>query len=163
MDRGPSGHYQTTVDTDSTVIVHQDPCIDCLREALIPTRKDTDSLVGPDRAEYRSVLGKLGSLPYQLLLLEVCIGVSQRHHIRRQGTQQSGENGEGQATEVTLCSFAWASRVSQMLPKNNSDGIFICQPRNKERNAKASFFESYKIRRTVLSTTVAELYAFMKR
>ena len=55
--------------------------------------------------------------------------------------------------------------------KNNADGssqrgqcIFICQPRNKERDTKGSLidYESHKIKRTVLSTTVAELYAFMK-
>ena len=42
--------------------------------------------------------------------------------------------------------------------------IFICQPRNKERDTKGSLidYESHKIKRTVLSTTVAELYAFMK-
>ena len=54
---------------------------------------------------------------------------------------------------------------------NNSDGssqrgqcIFICQPRNKERDTKGSLidYKSRKIKRTVLSTTVAELYAFMK-
>ena len=55
--------------------------------------------------------------------------------------------------------------------KNNDDGssqrgqrIFTCQPRNKERDTKGSLidYESHKIKRTVLSTTVAELYAFMK-
>ena len=55
--------------------------------------------------------------------------------------------------------------------KNNADGssqrgqcIFICQPRNKERDTRGSLidYESHKIKRTVLSTTVAELYAFMK-
>ena len=55
--------------------------------------------------------------------------------------------------------------------KNNADGssqrgqcIFICQPRNKERDTKGSLidYESHKIKNTVLSTTVAELYAFMK-
>ena len=57
--------------------------------------------------------------------------------------------------------------------KNNADGssqrgqrIFICQPRNKERerDTKGSLidYESHKIKRTVLSTTVAELYAFVK-
>ena len=54
--------------------------------------------------------------------------------------------------------------------KNNSDGssqldqgIFICQPGNKERDAKGSWIdnESHKIKRTVLPTAVA-LYAFMK-
>ena len=55
--------------------------------------------------------------------------------------------------------------------KNNADGssqrgqcIFICQPRSKEGDTKRSLidYESHKIKRTVLSTTVAELYAFMK-
>ena len=55
--------------------------------------------------------------------------------------------------------------------KNNSDGssqrsqcIFICQPRNKDRDTKGSLidFESHKIKRTVFWTTVAELSAFMK-
>ena len=55
--------------------------------------------------------------------------------------------------------------------KNNLDGssqrgqcIFICQPRSKERHTKGSLidYESHKIKRTVPSTTVAELYAFMK-
>ena len=55
--------------------------------------------------------------------------------------------------------------------ENNADGswqrgqcIFICQPRNKERDAKGSSidYESHKNKRTVLSTTVAELCAFMK-
>ena len=55
--------------------------------------------------------------------------------------------------------------------KNNADGswqrgqcIFICQPRNKERDTRGSLidYESHKIKSTVLSTTVAELYAFMK-
>ena len=40
----------------------------------------------------------------------------------------------------------------------------MCQPRNKERDTRGSLidYESHKIKRTVLSTTVAELYAFMK-
>ena len=55
--------------------------------------------------------------------------------------------------------------------KNNSDGssqcgqcIFTCQPRNRERDTKGSLidYEPHKIKRTVLSTTVAELYAFTK-
>ena len=55
--------------------------------------------------------------------------------------------------------------------KNNADGssqrgqcIFICQPRSKERDTRGSLidYESHKIKRTVLSTTVAELYAVMK-
>ena len=55
--------------------------------------------------------------------------------------------------------------------KNNSDGssqrgqcIFTCQPRNMERDTRGSLidYESHKIKRTVLSTTVAELHAFMK-
>ena len=54
--------------------------------------------------------------------------------------------------------------------KNNSDGssqrgqcIFICQPRNKERDMQGSLIDTpRKIKRTVLSTTVAEFYAFMK-
>ena len=43
-------------------------------------------------------------------------------------------------------------------------GIFIGQPRNKERDTKGSLidYELHKIKRTVLSTTVAELYALMK-
>ena len=54
----------------------------------------------------------------------------------------------------------------------NSDGssqrgqcVFLRQPRNKERDTKGSLIDdaSHKIKRTVLSTTVAELYAFMKR
>ena len=55
--------------------------------------------------------------------------------------------------------------------KNNSDGssqrgqcILICHHRNKERDTKGSLidYESRKIKRTVLSTTVAELYALTK-
>ena len=57
--------------------------------------------------------------------------------------------------------------------RNNSDKssqramvIFMAEPprREKSRNTKGSliFFESTKIKRTTLSTTVAELYALMK-
>ena len=55
--------------------------------------------------------------------------------------------------------------------KNNPDGssqrgqcVFICQPRNKGRDTEGSLidYESRKIKRTVLSTTDAELHAFMK-
>ena len=56
--------------------------------------------------------------------------------------------------------------------RNNSDKssqramvIFMAEPRKeKSRNTKGSliFFESTKIKRTTLSTTVAELYALMK-
>ena len=57
-------------------------------------------------------------------------------------------------------------------PRNNSDKssqramvIFMSEPRKeKSRNSRGSliFFESTKIKRTTLSTTVAELYALMK-
>ena len=56
--------------------------------------------------------------------------------------------------------------------RNNSDKssqramvIFMAEPRKeKSKNTKGSliFFESTKIKRTTLSTTVAELYALMK-
>ena len=56
--------------------------------------------------------------------------------------------------------------------RNNSDKssqramvIFMSEPRKeKSRNSRGSliFFESTKIKRTTLSTTVAELYALMK-
>ena len=53
---------QRTIKQGSTVVVRQDLCIDDLHEPLTPNGKDTDSLVGPDLVEYRSVLGKLNWL-----------------------------------------------------------------------------------------------------
>ena len=50
---------QRIIKQGTTVTVHQDLCIEDLHEALIPKGKDTDSLVGFDLTEYRSVLGKL--------------------------------------------------------------------------------------------------------
>ena len=55
--------------------------------------------------------------------------------------------------------------------RNNSDSssqrgqtIFLAEPRNKHQNSKGSLveFESHKINRTTLSTTVSELYSLMK-
>ena len=66
---------------------------------------------------------------------------------------------------------SWGSRMqpTRITPtalRKRGQCIFVCQPRNKERDIKGSLklidYESHKIKRTVLSTTVAELYAFMK-
>ena len=55
--------------------------------------------------------------------------------------------------------------------RNNSDSssqrgqaIFLAEPRKKHQNSKGSLveFESHKINRTTLSTTVSELYSLMK-
>ena len=55
--------------------------------------------------------------------------------------------------------------------RNNSDSssqrgqaIFLAEPRNKHQNSRGSLveFESHKINRTTLSTTVSELYSLMK-
>ena len=55
--------------------------------------------------------------------------------------------------------------------RNNADGssqraqgIFLCEARNKTPNTRGSLvdFESHKITRTTLSTTVSELYSAMK-
>merc|ERR1712217_700968 len=55
--------------------------------------------------------------------------------------------------------------------RNNSDfssqrgqAIFLAEPRNKHQNSKGSLveFESHKINKTTLSTTVSELYSLLK-
>ena len=53
---------QRIIKQGATVTIHQDLCSEDLHEALIPKGKDTDSLLGPDLTEYRSVLGKLNWL-----------------------------------------------------------------------------------------------------
>ena len=133
--------------------VRQDLCIEDLHEALISKGKDTDSLVGPDLTEYRSVLGKLLDAKELNKFVRLAKDKPQR------------------------LLYAAIKRVPRWMGfidaacKNNSDGpsqrgqcIFLCQPRNKERDTKGSLiaYESHKIKRTVLSTTVAELYVFMK-
>ena len=57
-----------------------------------------------------------------------------------------------------------ASRNNNDKPSQRAVVIFMAEPRrDKSRNTKGSliFFESTKIKRTTLSTTVAELYALM--
>ena len=44
-------------------------------------------------------------------LFETFCGASQHHHIRCQRVEQSGQDGEGQTTEITLCSFAWSPKT----------------------------------------------------
>ena len=155
---------QRIIKQGATVTVHQDLCIEDRHEALIPKGKDSDALVGADLTEYRSVLGKLNWLQSRT-----------QFHISYYFSRCASA-----ADNATILDAKELNKVVRMVKdkpqrllyapikgmprlmgfpdaayKNNADGssqrgqcIFICQPRNKER--------------TVLSTTVAELYAFMK-
>ena len=171
---------QRIIKQGATVMVHQDLCIEDLHEALIPKGKDSDALVGADLTEYRSVLGKLNWLQSRT-----------QFHISYHFSRCA--SAAANATIMDAKELNKVVRLVKDKPqrllyapikgtprlmgfpdaayKNNSDGssqrgqcIFICQPRNKERDTKGSLidYESHKIKRTVLSTTVAELYAFMK-
>ena len=171
---------QRIIKQGATVIVHQDLCIEDLHEALIPKGNDGDALTGADLTEYRSVLGKLNWLQSRT-----------QFHISYHFSRCA--SAAANATIMDAKELNKVVRLVKDKPqrllyapikgtprlmgfpdaayKNNSDGssqrgqcIFICQPRNKERDTKGSLidYESHKIKRTVLSTTVAELYAFMK-
>ena len=149
-------------------------------EAMIPKGKDSDALVGSDLTEYRSVLGKLNWLQSRT-----------QFHISYYFSRCA--SAAANATILDAKELNKVVRMVKDKPqrllyapikgtprlmgfpdaayKNNADGssqrgqcIFICQPRNKERDTRGSLidYESHKIKRTVLSTTVAELYAFMK-
>ena len=171
---------QRIIKQGATVMVHQDLCIEDLHEALIPKGNDGDALVGADLTEYRSVLGKLNWLQSRT-----------QFHISYHFSRCA--SAAANATILDAKELNKVVRMVKDKPqrllyapikgtprlmgfpdaayKNNADGssqrgqcIFICQPRNKERDTKGSLidYESHKIKRTVLSTTVAELYAFMK-
>ena len=172
---------QGIIKQGATVMVHQDLCIEDLHEALIPKGNDGDALVGAeDLTEYRSVLGKLNWLQSRT-----------QFHISYHFSRCA--SAAANATIMDAKELNKVVRMVKDKPqrllyapikgtprlmgfpdaayKNNADGssqrgqcIFICQPRNKERDTKGSLidYESHKIKRTVLSTTVAELYAFMK-
>ena len=171
---------QRIIKQGATVMVHQDLCIEDLHEALIPKGKDSDALVGADLTEYRSVLGKLNWLQSRT-----------QFHISYHFSRCA--SAAASATIMDAKELNKVVRLVKDKPqrllyapikgtprlmgfpdaayKNNADGssqrgqcIFICQPRNKERDTRGSLidYESHKIKRTVLSTTVAELYAFMK-
>ena len=171
---------QRIIKQGATVIVHQDLCIEDLHEALIPKGNDGDALTGADLTEYRSVLGKLNWLQSRT-----------QFHISYHFSRCA--SAAANATIMDAKELNKVVRLVKDKPqrllyapikgtprlmgfpdaayKNNADGssqrgqcIFICQPRNKERDTKGSLidYESHKIKRTVLSTTVAELYAFMK-
>ena len=171
---------QRIIKQGATVMVHQDLCIEDLHEALIPKGNDGDALVGADLTEYRSVLGKLNWLQSRT-----------QFHISYHFSRCA--SAAASATIMDAKELNKVVRMVKDKPqrllyapikgtprlmgfpdaayKNNADGssqrgqcIFICQPRNKERDTKGSLidYESHKIKRTVLSTTVAELYAFMK-
>ena len=171
---------QRIIKQGATVMVHQDLCIEDLHEALIPKGNDGDALVGADLTEYRSVLGKLNWLQSRT-----------QFHISYHFSRCA--SAAANATIMDAKELNKVVRLVKDKPqrllyapikgtprlmgfpdaayKNNADGssqrgqcIFICQPRNKERDTKGSLidYESHKIKRTVLSTTVAELYAFMK-
>ena len=171
---------QRIIKQGATVIVHQDLCIEDLHEALIPKGNDGDALTGADLTEYRSVLGKLNWLQSRT-----------QFHISYHFSRCA--SAAANATIMDAKELNKVVRLVKDKPqrllyapikgtprlmgfpdaayKNNADGssqrgqcIFICQPRNKERDTRGSLidYESHKIKRTVLSTTVAELYAFMK-
>ena len=171
---------QRIIKQGATVMVHQDLCIEDLHEALIPKGKDSDALVGADLTEYRSVLGKLNWLQSRT-----------QFHISYHFSRCA--SAAASATIMDAKELNKVVRMVKDKPqrllyapikgtprlmgfpdaayKNNADGssqrgqcIFICQPRDKERDTKGSLidYECHKIKRTVLSTTVAELYAFMK-
>ena len=171
---------QRIIKQGATVLVHQDLCIEDLHEALIPKGNDGDALVGADLTEYRSVLGKLNWLQSRT-----------QFHISYHFSRCA--SAAASATIMDAKELNKVVRMVKDKPqrllyapikgtprlmgfpdaayKNNADGssqrgqcIFICQPRNKERDTRGSLidYESHKIKRTVLSTTVAELYAFMK-
>ena len=99
----------------------------------------------------------------------MCLGSQSRRQFHI-----SGQDGEGEATEIALCSLAWNPQShgrSQMLRARTTlmvrprgQCIFICQPRNKERNTKGSLidYEPHKIKRTVLLHDHCRAHSFMK-
>ena len=171
---------QRIIKQGATVTVHQDLCIEDLHEALIPKGKDTDSLVGPDVAVCRSVLGKLNWLQSRTQFhisyhFSRCASASASATIL--DTKELHKVVRLVKDKPQRLLYAPIKGVPHLMGfpdaayKSNSDGssqrgqcIFMCQPCNRDRDTRGSLidYESHKIKRTVLSTTVAELYAFMK-
>ena len=170
---------QRIIKQGATVTVHQDLYMEDLHEALIPKGKDSDALVGADLTEYRSVLGKLNWLQSRTQF-HISYHFSRCASAAASATIMDAKELNKVVRMVKdkpqRLLYAPINGIPRLMgfpdaAYNNADGssqrgqcIFICQPRNKERDTKGSLidYESHKIKRTVLSTTVAELYAFMK-
>ena len=171
---------QRIIKQGATLTVHQDFCIEDLHEALIPKGKDSDALVGADLTEYRSVLGKLNWLQSRTQFhisyhFSRCASAAASATIMDAKELNKVVRMVKDKPQRLLYAPIKGTPSLMGFPdaayKNNADGssqrgqvIFICQPRSKERDTKGSLidYESHKIKRTVLSTTVSELYAFMK-
>ena len=138
-------------------------CIEDLHEALIPKGKDIDALVGADLTEYRSVLGKINWLQSRT-----------QFHISYHFSRCASASDSAtflDAKELNKVVRLVKDKPQRLLYapikgapslmgfpnaayKNNSDGssqrgqcIFICQPRNKERDTKGSLIDSAQFHR----------------
>ena len=135
----------------TTITVHQDLCIENLHESLIPKRKDTELLIGPDLTEYRSALGKLSCYIRTHFHIRY-------HFLRCASASASAAVLDAKERNKVVCLvkdkpqrllFAPIKGVHRLMGfpdaayKKNSDGssqrgqcIFKCQPCNKEIDTK---------------------------
>ena len=166
----------------SYIVVEQSLCVSELTEVVIPKGKKDDEKCDKDlHTAYRSLLGSINWLQSRAQF-QSC------YQFSRCASAAAGPTiGDCKALNK-LCRQIVSDPMELMfwplqgdprlvaMPdaafRNNSDKssqramvIFMAEPRKeRSRNTKGSliFFESTKIKRTTLSTTVAELYALMK-
>ena len=161
-------------------MVHQDLCIEDLHEALIPKGNDGDALVGADLTEYRSVLGKLSWLQSRTQFhisyhFSRCasaaanatiIDAKELNKVVRlvKDKPQRLLYAPIKGTPRLMVSLMPRTRTMLMAPRSVVSASSSVSRETRRETTKGSLidYESHKIKRTVLSTTVAELYAFMK-
>ena len=166
----------------SHITVEQPLCVSELTEVVVPKGlKDEDKCDKDFHTANRSLLGSINWLQSRTQL-QSCY-----HFSRCASAAASPTLGDckalkklcrqivGDPMELMFWPLQGDPRLVAMPDaafRNNSDkssqramGIFMAEPRKeKSKNTRGSliFFESTKIKRTTLSTTVAELYALMK-
>ena len=166
----------------SHIVVEQSLCVSELTEIVIQKGQKDDEKCDKDmHSAYRSLLGSINWLQSRTQF-QACYQFS-----RCASAAASPTVGDCKALnklcnqivndpmELKFCPLEGNPRLMAMPDaafRNNSDKssqramvLFMSEPRKeKSRNSRGSliFFESTKIKRTTLSTTVAELYALMK-
>ena len=166
----------------SHITVEQSLCVSELTEVVIPKGlKDEDKCDKDLHTAYRSLLGSINWLQSRTQF-QSCYQFSRCASAAASPTigdcktlNKLGRQIVGDPMELMFWPLQGDPRLVAMPDaafRNNSDKssqrtmvIFMAEPRKeKSKNTRGSliFFESTKIKRTTLSTTVAELYALMK-
>ena len=148
----------------SHITVEQSLCVSELTEVVVPKGLKDEDTCGKDlHTAYRSLLGSINWLQSRTQF-QSCYQFS-----RCASAAAAPTIGDCKALNK-LCRQIVGDPMELMFWPLQGDPrcamvIFMAEPRKeKSRNTKGSliFFESTKIKRTTLSTTVAELYALMK-